>query len=86
MRERGGGCGGWGVGVGTGKGTGASRTRLSKRPFSKLPFSFSPKTSNCEGGAKKPTWFTLRLPNQQEGGESWSVKQSWRTSAHAGGD
>ena len=34
---------GWG-GVGTGKGTGKSmHTRLSKLPFSNLPFSFSPK-------------------------------------------
>ena len=38
MREK-----GKGVGVGTGKGTGKSmRASLSKRPFSNLPFSFSP--------------------------------------------
>ena len=38
---------GWGVGVGTGKGTGKSmRKRLWKLPFSRPPFSFSPK--NCE--------------------------------------
>ena len=42
MKEKGRGVGRvWG-GVGTGKGTGKSMcTRLSKLPFSKLPFSFS---------------------------------------------
>ena len=46
MENEGKGGRGWGVwdgGVGTGKGTGKSiRTRLSKLPFSNLPFSFSP--------------------------------------------
>ena len=41
--KRGRGWGVWGGGVGTGKGTGKSMCmRLSKLPFSSLPFSFPP--------------------------------------------
>ena len=65
-----GGWGGWGVGVGTGKGTGKSmHTRLSKLPFSKLPFSFSPTNATSHfffSGARGPPQF-LRKRSENAG-------------------
>ena len=58
------GWGGLGGGVGTGKGTGKSmRTRLSKRPFSKLPFSFSP--IGPKRSRELPATFPARCPCQK---------------------
>ena len=51
MRKKGKGVERVGGGGGTGKGTGKRmRTRLSKLPFSKLPFSFSPKKARVTPG------------------------------------
>ena len=89
-RERGKGVGRVGAGVGTGKGTGKSvRTRLSKLPFSKLPWSFSPKESHAKFPPDSPQdaepilKFRLKSPNLVEfgSGDACFIGSKQETSA-----